>query len=474
MSRATAIRDYLLGTLWFVPSLIVLASIALAVGMVELSSRVDDEALANWPRVFGASADSSRSILGAIASGMITVAGLTFSLTMIAVTQASSQYTPRILRTFMSDRPNQFVLGTFVGIFAYCLVVLRTVRSVEEERFVPSLAVVLAILLAMVGIGILIYFVHHIATTLQVSSVLARVSDDTTRAMDTLFPDTLGNEASEDQERAAESAAAVSTWHPVPSPATGYVQYVDEDGLLDAAATSRRLVRMDRGIGEFVIEGQPLASVAETLAPGTPVPLRTPDVDKARKALDGHIANAYRIGPHRTVEQDASYGLRQIVDVALKALSPSVNETTTAVSCVDYLGALLVRLTGRRVESPVRERDGVVCVLARGPDFAQMLRLACDEIRQSATGNVTVLSRLMSMLAEVGRCSSNPDRRTLVAEQIGLVHEVAERTVQSPMERQSLLEDYVQAARAVVPMSLGTSPVGVHATVPLHGGRERA
>lgn len=176
-----------LESLWFVPSAIGLASMVLAVGMVELSARVDPHALARFPRVFGASTDSSRSLLASIGASVITVVGVTFSLTMVAVTQASAQYTSRILRTFMRDRPTQIVLGVFVGIFAYCLLVLRTIRSADESPFVPSLAVVLGIVLALAGMGALIFFVHQIATTLQVSSLLERVGRETVEAVDCMF-----------------------------------------------------------------------------------------------------------------------------------------------------------------------------------------------------------------------------------------------------------------------------------------------
>ena len=165
--RVRAWWAQLTGTLWFVPGAIVVCMSGLAIGMIEFSARLDDEALRDFPRVFGASAESSRALLSAIAGAMITVAGLTFSLTMVAVTQASSQYTPRILRNFMRDRGNQVVLGVYVGIFAYCLLVVRTIRSGEEGRFVPSLAVVFGIALAMGSVGVLIFFVHHIASSLS-------------------------------------------------------------------------------------------------------------------------------------------------------------------------------------------------------------------------------------------------------------------------------------------------------------------
>jgi uncharacterized membrane protein len=460
LHRVRGVRDRLLGTLWFVPTLIVAGALLLAVGMVELSAHVDDEALARWPRVFGASASSSRSILSAVASGMITVAGLSFSLTMVAVTQASSQYTPRILRNYLGDRPNQFVLGTFVGIFAYCLVVLRTIRSADDDgrRFVPSLAVVLGIVLAIVGVGVLIFFVHHIAATLQASSILARVSRETAGAIDRLFPEALGDEAGEAAARAAAAAAAVTHWHPVPAGGTGYVQSVDQGALADLAGASGRLVRMERSVGEFVVEAAPLAWIAADRGAGGlraahpasgRVPARRPDPDDDLDRLARRVARAYTVGENRTVEQDAAFGLRQLVDVALKALSPGVNDSTTATSCVDYLGALLVRLAPRRVESPVREADGEVRVLARGPTFELLLRLACDEVRQNAGGNPSVLHRLVDVLAQAGAATGDAGRRRLVAEQVALVREVVARTVEGPQERARLLDACGEAAAAL-------------------------
>jgi uncharacterized membrane protein len=433
-SRLRELRDYLLGTLWFVPALLVLAAIAAAIGMVELSAHVDGEALSRWPRVFGASAGSSRSILSGVASGMITVAGLVFSLTMVAVTQASSQYTSRILRTFMGDRPNQVVLGTFVGIFAYCLVVLRTIRSETDDgdRFVPSLAVVLGIALAIAGIGVLIYFVHHIASTLQASFIVARVAAETAKAIESLFPQTLGEEARGDEARAVR-AASTAPWCPVPAPQTGYVQSVDEETLLAAAVECDGLIRMERSVGEFVTEGLPLASIAADAG--------------RRSAMAARLAGAFRIGRYRTIEQDAAFGLRQLVDIALRALSPGINDTTTAVSCIDYLGATLIRLAGRHIESPIREKDGTVRVLARGQSYESLLRLACDEIRQGAAGNVSVLHHLLTMLGTVAGCVTDAGRRALLLEQMALVHEVAERTVVAPHERERLRVAYYEVAR---------------------------
>ncbi len=177
---------------WFVPSLIVAGSIVLAMVLVEAHSTGSAQWLARWPRLFGSSAEGAREMLSTIAGSMMTVVGVTFSMTLVALALASSQYTSRILRNFMRDRVTQVVLGIFTGIFAYCLIVLRTIRGGDEGGFVPSLAVFFAVVLAMGGIGVLIFFIHHIAASNQASSIIASVADETLVAVDRLFPQKLG------------------------------------------------------------------------------------------------------------------------------------------------------------------------------------------------------------------------------------------------------------------------------------------
>ena len=428
----------LLDSLWFVPSMVGLAGALLAVGMVELSARVDPHVLSRFPRMFGASADSSRSLLSAIGASVITVAGVTFSLTMVAVTQASGQYTSRILRTFMRDRPTQVVLGMFVGIFSYCLLVLRTIRSVDESSFVPSLAVVLGIALALVGMGALIFFVHHIATTLQVSHLLERVGSETVAAVDRLFPDDVAQEATVEERDAARERLRDAVWRPVAATRTGYLQAVDSDRLVKTAGSHAVVIRLEIGVGEFVIDGMPIAWAAPNGGDARAQENRDPPVPPSRGDYDRVIAGCFTVGTFRTIEEDAAFGVRQIVDIALKALSPGVNDTTTAVMCVDWLGAVLVRLANREVETPFRTEGGVLRVIARGPTFESMLALSVDEIRQNAAGNVSIVVALFEMIGRVARATSDPDRRRLLAKHAELVAEGAERGVESAHDRQRL------------------------------------
>ena len=176
---------------WFVPALLVLGAIALASALIFVDATGDPQVLRRLPMLFGAGAAGARGLLSVVAGSMITVAGTVFSITLVALSLTSSQYTSRVLRNFMSDRINQVVLGVFVGIFAYCLIVLRTIRAGDEGPFVPSLAVLGALILAVLGIAFLIYFIHHIAIAIQASSIIAAAAAETLATINRLFPEEL-------------------------------------------------------------------------------------------------------------------------------------------------------------------------------------------------------------------------------------------------------------------------------------------
>jgi uncharacterized membrane protein len=215
-------------SLWFVPTLMVLAALFAAYGLVNLDAAIGSAWTAGYPLLFGAGADGARGMLTAIAGSMITVAGLIFSLTLSTLAQVASQYTSRLLRNFMRDRTNQVVMGSFVSIFVYCLVVLRTIRGGDEGGFVPSLAISVGLLLALVSIGMLIFFIHHIASSIQAANIVAGVAAETAKLLDKVFPQRLGDAATP-AERADLAAGPPLHWQPLPSLTTGYVQGLDYD-----------------------------------------------------------------------------------------------------------------------------------------------------------------------------------------------------------------------------------------------------
>jgi len=437
MNRFKQIWSDLRSSFWFMPSLIVVGSIAFAVALIETDSAGSDRWLAQWPRLFGAGAEGARQMLSTLAGSMMSVMGITFSMTLVALALASSQYTSRILRNFMGSHVTQLTLGVFAGIFAYCLVVLRTVRSGDVE-FVPSLAVFFAFILALCGIGVLIFFIHHIASSIQASSIIASIAEDTITSIKRLFPERLGHEPDEDkdQDQVLQSLDERS-WHPVPAENNGYIQSVNNEALLSLARSKKTVVRMEYGIGAFVVQNTALVSLA----------LDEPPDQETIATLN----NAYSIGRHRTVEQGPAFGIRQIVDIALKALSPGVNDTSTAVMCVDYLSAILAELACRKFPASLRYEEDQLRVITIAPTFESLLAEAFEQIRASAEGNVAIMARMLSAFETLADITTSLSRRRAINEQVQWIAEMAGRTTEATHDRMRIASRLIEVRKALEP-----------------------
>lgn len=422
MKHPKQIWIYLRSSFWFIPSLIVAGSIALAMGAVEADSAIDHEILlARWPRLFGAGAEGGREMLSTIASSMMTVVGITFSMTLVALALASSQYTSRVLGNFMRSRITQAVLGIFAGNFTYCLVVLRTIRD-GDEMFVPSVAVLIGVVLALAGVGILILFIHHIATSIQASNIICSVADETIEAIDRVYPDKISPASDEgDEARSLSAMERDRNWHRVPAAESGYIQSVDYAALRDLARKRNMTVKMNRGIGEFVVKNTALASLAMK---------DTPDKETIRA-----LHSFYSIGSHRTIDQDPAFGIRQLVDMALKALSPGNNDTTTAVICIDYLTVILSYLAPRHFPSQSHYEEGDLRLITIGPTFTTLLAASFDQIRNSAKGNTAIMARMLGALQTIATLTSATCRREAVREQAQRIAELAHCSLEFAHDR---------------------------------------
>lgn len=421
MNKLKQIWSNLQSSFWFVPSLIVALSIALAVALVEASSIGIDKWLSPWPRLFGAGAEGARGMLSTIAGSMITVVGVTFSMTLVTLALASSQYTSRILRNFMRDRVTQAVLGIFTGIFTYCLIVLRTIRGVEESEFIPNLAVSFGVVLAISGTSVLIFFIHHIASSIQASNIIASVAAETMLAVDRLFPEKPGNGQVDGDEYQSWLPLPERSLQAVSAKGNGYIQSVDNAALLCLARKHQTIVRMERSVGEFVVQDTTLASLALE--------------DPPEKEIIADLQAAYSINRYRTVEHDSAFGIRQIVDMALKALSPGINDTTTAVMCVDYLTAILARLVPRQIPSSHQYEEGELRVITMGPTFEGLLAESFDQIRGSAKGNIAIMLRILGAIKTIAGLTVSPGRRWALRDQVLWITELAEYTLDSAYDR---------------------------------------
>lgn len=433
MHRFKQFWSNLRSSFWFLPTLIVAASVAFAVVLIEMNSTVSDRWLAQWPRLFGATPEGARQLLATIAGSIITVMGVTFSMTLVALALASSQYTSRVLHNFIRNRVTQSTLGIFAGIFAYCLIVLHTIRSGPDEvAFSPGLAVFFAFVMALGGIGVLIYYIHHIASSIQASSIIASVAGETITVIDRLFPAKVGQPPDEDLDQIPQSPDE-RTWHPIPAKKYGYIQDVDGAALLRLSQDYKAVVRMECGIGDFVVKGAVLASLALE--------------DLPDPSMNATLNASYTISRHRTVDNDPAFGISQLVDIALKALSPGVNDTSTAVMCVNYLAAILTRLADQKFPALHRYDGDELRVIALAPSFEFLLNSAFDPIRRNAEGNIAVISHMLGALDAIAKQTDRPRRRQALREHVERITELADRTIPSAHDRAQIEEQLTRVRK---------------------------
>ena len=366
-------------------------AVVLAIATVEL----DRAATAGWLQrlswIYSGGAEGASLLLGTVAGSMIAIAGTVFSMTLVALSLASSQLGPRLLRNFMRDTANQVVLGTFVATFVYCLLVLRTVRRADEAAFVPHLSASVGILLAMVSIGVLIYFIHHVSVSIQADEVVARVSRELHDGIDRLFPGHLSKSASQVSNAPGEAvlpAAFANEARSVGAVQDGYLQRIDADALMDLAVREDLLLRLERRPGHYLVEGRALVRVW----PG----------DRLTESLVGRINAAFVSGNQRTGAQDVEFSFQQLVEIAVRALSPGINYPFTAIVCVDRLASGLCRLARRDMPSAQRfDRHGNLRLVAPGPTFVGIVDVAFNQIRQSARSNPAVAIRLLDAIRQI-------------------------------------------------------------------------
>ncbi len=335
---------------------------------------------------YGGQAAAARQVLAIVAGSLITVAGVTFSITIVSLQLVSSQYTPRALRGFLSDRVNQLVAGTYVGIFVYCLLVLRTVeeRDRSGEGFVPSLSVTVAIAAGLLGFGLLLVFIHHMAQSVKVSHIAARIARETLAAVDRLYPQDYGSPIGETGEQ------LVRRWHDEGKPALvhpsrpGYIQAIGIDAMA-AAANTRARISVPVRVGDFVSEHDTIIAVW---------PDHVVDNRAARR-----LRRSVNVADERDHHQDANFGIRQLADVALRAISPGVNDPTTALTCIRYLEAVLARIAAREIPaSPRRLGGGLVTAVLRVRSFDDYVEEAFLELGRYASRDARVTVALLDAI----------------------------------------------------------------------------
>ncbi len=427
-------------SLWLVPSALVLFAIVLSEGMLHLDDFLFESPDASPPAwLFSGGPDSARQILATIAGAVATVASLVFTLTMITFTLASSQYGPRLLRNFMADRTTQFALGAFVGTFVYCLMVLRQIRSVEEYAFTPEIAVTVAIGLSIALLGMLLYYIHHIAQSIEVETVVYDIGQELGTLIDRMFPDS--NEAhpvpalSPGVDESMIRRRFDEEGRPVPATGFGYIQTVDYSALVSLAVKHNVVIRLRHRSGHFVVKQEVIADVL----PG----------DRAEEELAACINRAMILGRHRTPTQDIEYAVDQLVEIAVIALSPGINGTFTAISCIDRLGNALSKLAGKVFYSPYHHRNDVIRLVTSQVQFRDLLDASINQIRQGSRNNAAVSIRLLEVLEKVARQATEPEVREAVLRQATMIDRGCGEALPEGEDRQDVHERFNRVVRAL-------------------------
>lgn len=395
----------LIESFWLWPAIMVLLGVSLALGLLDVDRR-------GWVPVsvggstwlYNGGGTGARTLLGAIASSTIGVAGTVFSITIAALSLAAGQMGPRLLRNFTRDRGNQFTLGAFLGTFSYALMVLRSVRTQDEGAFTPHVALSFGMLLAFCCVATLVYFVGHMASRINVDTVVELVSEDVTEAFDALVTDA-ANPAPVDERHWLDARVVTDT-------RSGYLQQLDEDTLAAWARENGTALRLLVRRGDYV-------------SPGTPIALMTVWVDGAAEA----IRRCSALGASRGSRGDAEQTVRQLVEVAVRALSPGINDPHTAMSVLDRLGATLCSLKGKTLPNGVHLADGRPVLVVPAVSYESLCAVMFHMIRQHAQGSPSLLIKMADVLTVVLSTETEPCRREILAMHADRVRADARRTV---------------------------------------------
>ncbi len=428
--RLAVVSEAFRSKIWPLPVLGVALATALGVLLPELDARHDDELSAAWTGyLFTGGPDAARSVLSAVAGSLVTLTSLTFSLTVLTLQLASSQFSPRLLRTFSSDRFVHVTLMLFVSTFVYALTVLRTVRTSTGSApgFVPQIAVTLGLVLALASVLALVLFLSHLASEIRVETMLRRVYRETraTALRVTDERDADGDEVS----LPVPPADAV----PVLAPSSGFLTSVDVVSLTRLVASTGGVLLLERPPGSSLVEGTPIGWLWHPATGGLQV--------EALEALTDKLGDVLTTTHEPTAAQDVTFGLKQISDVASKALSPGINDPRTAVHALGHSSALLCLLTQRSLGA-VRctDEDGTVRVHRALPDFAALLDLAVSAPRRYGAADPDVLARILALLAEVAWSTQIARHRSAVRSQLDRLEHTVDEQDFDAAERTRLAE----------------------------------
>lgn len=425
---------------WFIPTLMALTAVALSVVTTSADATIGSDWMDHVAWLHANRPEGARALLSTIAGSMITVAGVTFSITIVAVSYATSQFGPRLLTNFMRDRGNQVTLGTFIATFLYCLLILRTIRSPEEAplggalgvtttsgAFVPHLSLLCGVILAMASIGVFIYFIHHVPESIHASNVAAGVGRELNEQISTLFPATVGRGIPEDDydPRTDVPDDFIEGAAPVPADGNGYIQHIDEAGLLETATELDLLLRLEYRPGDFVVPGRSLVLAW----PG----------ERVDEAAVRRIRSAFAWGRQRSQRQDIRFLADELVEISARALSPGTNDPFTAITCMNWLGSALSNLAQRELPGAHRYDDArSLRIVVQPITFAGFAGDVLEALRPYVEDDRNAALHLMKILAEVGCDTENAAHRRVLLRHAQVLKHGCEKALRHEADREEL------------------------------------
>lgn len=430
-TRQRHLWSELRATFWFVPGLMVVGSAVLAGLTTYIDSSVVVADLPTW--VYAGDADGARALLSTVAGSLVTIAGLAFSITIVALVLASTQFGPRLLTLFMRDLTSQVTLGVFAGTFTFCLLVLRTIRSDATLEFVPQVGITVGIGLTLLSVAALIYFFHHVAVSIQAPRLVAAVARDLDAAIGRLYPRNIGHGG---PEPPPEEVPDVTRDSVVAADRSGYVQVIDDSALLEVAGELDLRVRLLVRPGLFVVRGNPVLVIRPS--------------DRVTGEIVARLRSTLIVGDVRTAEDDLEFSVRQLVEVALRALSPAINDPFTAMAAVDWLGAALARLA--KVPWPSRYRyddSGGLRVVADVSTFGGVVHTIFSRIRHYGGASPVVLNRLLEAVVAFGPHVEADADRAVVREEVESVRRTGQTLLTSEADIAELEKRYEAAMAAL-------------------------
>ncbi|MBW4667437.1 MAG: DUF2254 domain-containing protein [Cyanomargarita calcarea GSE-NOS-MK-12-04C] len=435
--KLSKLWDTLHSSYWFVPTLMAIASVGLAVTMLRIDRAGNYGVIKEWGWIYSGGPDGARALLSTVAGSLITVTGTAFSITIVALQLAASNFGPRLLRNFMQDTGNQLVLGTFISTFVYCLLVLRTIHGEDYDIFVPQLSVTVGMVLAFISICVLIYFIDHASTIIQASHVIKSASDELDRAIERLFPQGIGYSINDNEIITEIPANFEEEAYPIKATRNGYLQGIDDDELMQIACQHNLIVKILTRPGKFVVKGSNLVKIS----PG----------ERINHKLTKKINDAFLLDKERTEQQDVEFPINQLVEIALRAISPGINDPFTAIRCIDRLSAGLSNFAQRDIPSPYRyDKNNNLRVIAEPVTFAGLTDAAFNQIRQYSTKDVAVTIRLLEAIACIATFTQNPKRREALRRHADMILQGSLEAVSCKPDCKDIQSQYNIAVQALM------------------------